>query len=1211
MKSFSAQKLLILFLFVIPVRLALAQYDCLSGQNNGQSDVQQNTESFQASCTDIESYIPGYQNKGPHRVIRVPVHFIILQDANGSSYFTDNYNQDTAMLGHYLRTAINPRFRNNGVNGQGSSAYLNPCPTSNVPDTKIRFIFGKLTYVKDPNYYVLGTPDRGIFNLVGSLPYPRLEIYLTKAPVGQNYWGFGEEIRPLGSSSNVASGLVAAAGPNVIDNSTSNTLGHPTFTYSAELFVHEIGHVLHLPHTFGVGSPCDASRSDFDCSIPDDNYMNYCWGQREYFSPRQIGIMRMSLEANLIAGSNSLGRTDGSLFTEYCTKKAQGELVISSNQVWEKSVNLDQEILRIENNSTLKIKCKVHMPFEGRIEVEKGSELIVDGGAITNDCKWWNGIYLEGTSDQSQTLAHQSKLVLKNGATISSARDAITNIAVDDNGNWIWGTTGAIIHAEDALFLNNRRDLQLLSYQDLLFNGNLFGISISKPYDAHFKNCDFVRNDFYQVDQILPSITGWEVSYFNVEGCQFKNNINNNGTIANYAGEGGAIYTENASYRIHSSNSRNTKIANYYDAVRGLNSHRNLIGSIIDITGVEFYNNTHALYLSGFTFPSVVNNTIKTCPESSGGGGPGGGGGGLGGFNKRSYQSGIYGIYFNGCDQFELKGNILEDCSSSGVSSAGIVVRNAGPNTNVIFDNQIDGFTVGSEAIGRNRNVNDPSKGLKYFCNDFGSNAKNATDIFIPSAPISISGEGISPYQGSWSNQVQDASGLANNLFSANLIGGENNIDNRSPSPVIYHYSTVDPRLEPTKTNGPVVPIRVSHIYNRANACMATDWKSMDIGSVSTEYGDIRSQIIQKEDLREQLLEGNNSASLQAEILFAEDQSDYIDIYIDLLNQSPYVSKEVMLNVLDLSDFPELALRDILVANTHLARDPEIINKILTIEPPISQQTIQDINNEQSTITAYDIINMELSFLRHKDSRLANALVELYTQSNNISSYNEDLNELIMQREETSYHYALVQERIGKDAHLQAQNTLDSIDIRVDLGESGDWHASMVNFYEALIQHPNVQQGNNYPAPVISIMQDIIDNGNGPAVERARAFLFVNGFVEPYAEPLFWPESVPSNKKEVSQMVNRPRFAEKELFIFPNPTESNITVRLNSFNSKDSGVLRIRIVSSSGKVLNVEELNPERLSFKTFSLDGFAKGLYFIEIYQEGTLKFKEKVIKR
>jgi hypothetical protein len=46
-------------------------------------------------------------------------------------------------------------------------------------------------------------------------------------------------------------------------------------------------------------------------------------------------------------------------------------------------------------------------------------------------------------------------------------------------------------------------------------------------------------------------------------------------------------------------------------------------------------------------------------------------------------------------------------------------------------------------------------------------------------------------------------------------------------------------------------------------------------------------------------------------------------------------------------------------------------------------------------------------------------------------------------------------------------------------------------------------------------------------------------------------------------------------------------------------------------VLNVEELNPERVSFKTFSLDGFAKGLYFIEIYQEGTLKFKEKVIKR
>lgn len=109
------------------------------------------------------------------------------------------------------------------------------------------------------------------------------------------------------------------------------------------------------------------------------------------------------------------------------------DLIVESNTTWTVD-RFETGNIRINNGATLTIQSKLMMPYMGKIEVENGSTLYLNGGIITNNCdKMWDGIYLEDigsvfTMDNSGTIENSVNGVNSfNGAPITTSGNSIFN----------------------------------------------------------------------------------------------------------------------------------------------------------------------------------------------------------------------------------------------------------------------------------------------------------------------------------------------------------------------------------------------------------------------------------------------------------------------------------------------------------------------------------------------------------------------------------------------------------------------------------------------------------------------------------------------------------------------------------------------------------------------------------------------------------------
>lgn len=97
----------------------------------------------------------------------------------------------------------------------------------------------------------------------------------------------------------------------------------------------------------------------------------------------------------------------------------------------------------------------------------------------------------------------------------------------------------------------------------------------------------------------------WEVAGVEIRGSEFKNE---NGGEWEY--EGGAIYTINASYKIHENTSTTDgcKFEGYADAIRSQGAIS--VAFPITIVGADFNNNIHSIYLDGVQNAKIAYNNI-------------------------------------------------------------------------------------------------------------------------------------------------------------------------------------------------------------------------------------------------------------------------------------------------------------------------------------------------------------------------------------------------------------------------------------------------------------------------------------------------------------------------------------------------------------------------------------------------------------------------
>lgn len=352
-------------------------------------------------CNDYRLHAPLVPEHTPVKVIRLVVH-VVQQDAGSPPRnFEDNAtgrNWINAMLWH-----LNVIFRNLVPPGHTDEN----CPAAYMKQARIQFRTDSIFFHQSSRHW--NQNPRGgrggdtwcdIWdNLVAANPAIPEElrenafhVFLVHSTWSEMHTGYSPGIGALHANFVVLGGYYLTLFET--ENPEYDHIPHG----AALSLAHEFGHAFGLFHTDG---------GDFCCDTPGGNTNNLMHGKDAALTQCQLARMHYLLESGENKTASGLGSGAWkTIVTDYCQKDANNPIVIGPGQstVWAAEKKLNADVI-VQAGGQLVIRCRIGLPDDAQITVERGARLIVDGGTIThNSALWprcpggaWKGIFVDGT----------------------------------------------------------------------------------------------------------------------------------------------------------------------------------------------------------------------------------------------------------------------------------------------------------------------------------------------------------------------------------------------------------------------------------------------------------------------------------------------------------------------------------------------------------------------------------------------------------------------------------------------------------------------------------------------------------------------------------------------------------------------------------------------------------------------------------------------
>jgi len=863
------------------------------------------------------------------------------------------------------------------------------------------------------------------------------------------------------------------------------------------------------------------------------------------------------------------------------------DLIVNSNTTWSTNKIIGHNII-IDNNSTLTIDGAT-IEFGdyqqlGRmigVHIKPGAKLkLINGAKLTsvqncNDSKWL-GINVYGNKSLSQTESNQGTIEIvgtaSNPVVIENADDAISTrgfISYMTN-NIDWNSFGGIIKATHCVFKNNLRDVAFWKYE------NKEG-AINKPNISFFEYCTFTKDRPYANPTAYRAgmVSMWGVKGVRFTACTFDNDFialekqqNTNG-----------IYSIDARFKVDwkctamnptdgCTSADSSYFKGMYCGIRMLYTNWSLVGPYTVINGTEF-KSINGVYDGGNSNNSFTRNSFYTPKNSS----------------SAANQPAPYGLYLDYSSGYVVEENYFKG-SGTGVYNAGVVVNNSGSLHNNIYKNTFDNEYMGIDAQDQNRNYTG-KKGLELLCN----NLSNGTYDITVQGDYSNSSHGIQLNQGSAIN-------LASNTFS--LSGGTYGDYYVEPGYINYHhhnpaYGSNPLNVKPQDYNGNIYLIGYDVTYNNCPSNINT---GKTIGAYKEELAAAQQAVDNKQLTLEELLNTEDNWQLEADILFASQNSDWYNVYMDLMAQSPYLDHGIIESLILDSTFPDLMLRNIMLANPDAPKASHLMGLIYQRNMPAWM--VADIENGTSSYGAKEKLEGEIAANIGIQHDAISSILGLYAAS---ESYNglDSIVDLLESRTEISYQYMLADAYIDNGQH-NLVNTLVSGIPQLDDYSSQDafdyadfqsWYNLRVSMAEQGLAWTDMNE--TQKATVLALASS--GNDNLPML-WANTVLNLIDMPSYYSEEVRIP-NVPSLKMDSSN--DETVSPETLIKVYPNPASDLVQVYVGDI--LDGTAL---LYSLDGVLIVSQEL---KMGTAIFDVTTLASGTYIVKILSEEAVPRSIKIV--
>ena len=629
--------------------------------------------------------------------------------------------------------------------------------------------------------------------------------------------------------------------------------------------------------------------------------MGYSNGKR-HWTPLQLGHMHQLLRSTRRTG-----------YLTSCESDASNDISVTMNQTWEQARNVGGSI-SVETGASLTIRCKVNMPFGGKVIVKPGARLIVDGGVITNSCcdDFWGGIEVWGDNTRSQggavvdgtyrDFVHQGYVELRNGGTIEHARCAIAM----KNGD-VWGTFGGVVRSFGGVFRNNRRAVEFLQYD----NTNAQGDPINNR--SFFQNTLFTVDDDYRgVDDFHVHVSMWDVNGVTFSGCTFQNEQTQ---ITESHKLGYGIHTLDAGFRVKAACTgpppQTDPCPIVYQAPskfigldHGIHALQAASTRSFHVENSEFQNNVCGVYSEGVVGFSVAESKFEV----------GGRDVPLTGDIDETFLDRHRGIYTTGGYGFIIDDN--EILQSGTNLSEGIVVGYSGGHNDMVFRNSAEGLDAAyvGEGICADENAR-AYIGLHFQCN---TNDHNQTNIWSRRVEID---EITYPEQTIRTNQGR-LERAADNTFDRDPENLDLRNTNNFTNVLTYWWQTPEAPNKPEYvTDGVIVTNDFNNlpVLRPAGNCATRNvplvtYPDGDPGIWESGMQQARGHYVNSAYLYKQLIDGGSTDEMVEEVMTSWPEDVWL-LRTSLLEKSPYLSVKVLKEMMNKPFLPDAIKAEVCIAN--------------------------------------------------------------------------------------------------------------------------------------------------------------------------------------------------------------------------------------------------------------------------------------------------------